>query len=335
MLVSVLLLWLLFSFVSGCGEPKSQSGKIVGGRGVDAKIYPWYVALVQARSEPSNLAVECGASLITKSHILTAAHCYRGIPAPAMKNAYKAVFVLENRCSGENSLIRRISRVTVHPNFNYNSLKNDIAIAQLESAVDFEPVCLPSTNSRSRGQGTIIGYGNLINNGQKFPCTLQEANVNVYSWNNCLKTGNYRDIANLPKTICAGFISGGVDTCNGDSGGPLLQINSSGNYFVKGITSFGHGCGIRNNPGVYTDVSKYIPWIRRNVGLAKTARQTTQKITYSIILAGVQRLMSISDQIRTGAASYLRMLKYCSNTLECPVSETNTSKHDSLYFFGS
>ncbi|CAH1405195.1 unnamed protein product [Nezara viridula] len=207
---------------------------------------------------------------------------YQGIPAPAMKNAFKAVFILENRCSGQNRLIKRISKVTIHQNFNYNSLKNDIAVAQLESAVDFEPVCLPPTNSRTRGQGTIIGYGNLVNNGQKFPCTLQEANVNVYSWNNCLKTGNYRDIINLPKTVCAGFKAGGIDTCNGDSGGPLLQVNSAGNYYIKGITSFGHGCGLQNNPGVYTDVSKYIPWIRRNAGLARTARETTQKITYTI-----------------------------------------------------
>lgn len=63
-----------------------------------------------------------------------------------MKNAFKAVFILENRCSGQNNMIKRISKVTVHPNFNYNTLKNDIAIAQLESAVDFEPVCLPSTS---------------------------------------------------------------------------------------------------------------------------------------------------------------------------------------------
>lgn len=62
--------------------------------------------------------------------------------------------------------------------------------------------------------------------------------------------------------LCAGFLSGGRDTCTGDSGGPL-QISSEDEACVAqiiGITSFGIGCG-STTPGIYTRVSEYIDWI--------------------------------------------------------------------------
>jgi secreted trypsin-like serine protease len=48
----------------------------------------------------------------------------------------------------------------------------------------------------------------------------------------------------------------------GDSGGPLQVKNKriSCMYTIIGVTSFGSQCGI-GDPGVYTRVSKYVPWI--------------------------------------------------------------------------
>ena len=46
----------------------------------------------------------------------------------------------------------------------------------------------------------------------------------------------------------------GKDTCQGDSGGPLIaRIN--GKYTLVGITSWGIGCGIKYQPGVYVKES--------------------------------------------------------------------------------
>lgn len=58
---------------------------------------------------------------------------------------------------------------------------------------------------------------------------------------------------------------GGKDTCQGDSGGPLAVKNSTGSYILKGITSYGTGCGRRNIPGVYTRVSAYLMWTCRTM----------------------------------------------------------------------
>ena len=56
--------------------------------------------------------------------------------------------------------------------------------------------------------------------------------------------------------ICAGYIEGGKDSCEGDAGGPLVC-----NKELQGITSWGYGCAERAHPGVYTQVCKLIDWI--------------------------------------------------------------------------
>ena len=55
--------------------------------------------------------------------------------------------------------------------------------------------------------------------------------------------------------VCAGFQSGGVDTCFGDSGGPLEAPLQGGGYRLVGITGWGKGCAEAGFPGVYTRVA--------------------------------------------------------------------------------
>lgn len=45
------------------------------------------------------------------------------------------------------------------------------------------------------------------------------------------------------------------------SGGPLMALTSDGLWLIIGITSYGKGCGQRNELGVYTHVSMYLKWI--------------------------------------------------------------------------
>ena len=65
--------------------------------------------------------------------------------------------------------------------------------------------------------------------------------------------------------LCAGGEKG-RDSCRGDSGGPLMTISIDKNrdvhWYAAGVVSFGPSpCGMENWPGVYTKVSKYVPWI--------------------------------------------------------------------------
>ena len=56
----------------------------------------------------------------------------------------------------------------------------------------------------------------------------------------------------------------GKDTCQGDSGGPLVVRNQYGKYFQIGIVSFSIGDCASDVPGVYTRVSLFNEWIKKN-----------------------------------------------------------------------
>ena len=46
-----------------------------------------------------------------------------------------------------------------------------------------------------------------------------------------------------------------MDTCRGDSGGPMFVEDASGVRRQIGIISFGYGCGATSFPRVYIEVS--------------------------------------------------------------------------------
>ena len=59
--------------------------------------------------------------------------------------------------------------------------------------------------------------------------------------------------------ICASDT--GVDLCQGDSGGPLIA-GENGEYVLAGVVSFGKECASPVYPGVYTEVSDFIDFIK-------------------------------------------------------------------------
>lgn len=51
----------------------------------------------------------------------------------------------------------------------------------------------------------------------------------------------------------------------GDSGGPLLLYVPSRQWVQVGIVSFGNKCAEPGYPGVYTRLTRYMPWIHTNM----------------------------------------------------------------------
>ena len=94
----------------------------------------------------------CGATLITRKHVLTAAHCIK----KDLTSVLLGEHILGKDDDGAMPEEFKIANVTKHENYNRRSYNNDIAIIELESEVTFKkgivPACLPSIASTLDGE---------------------------------------------------------------------------------------------------------------------------------------------------------------------------------------
>ncbi|KAG5841374.1 hypothetical protein ANANG_G00198840 [Anguilla anguilla] len=110
---------------------------------------------------------------------------------------------------------------------------------------------------------TVAGWGVTKNGGKAMSKVLRSAKVTVIDRNLCNSEKYYNHKPKITNTmLCAGSMGKKrTDTCAGDSGGPLLCEGA-----LRGVTSFGSGCGIKTKPGVYASLSKtQMEWIRKTI----------------------------------------------------------------------
>ena len=74
-----------------------------------------------------------------------------------------------------------------------------------------------------------------------------------------------RFLSNVDSKTEEGFENGGKDSCQGDSGGPLT-IKENTQHVAIGVVSFGLGCASNGFPGFYTRVTRFLDWIKTQVG---------------------------------------------------------------------
>ena len=96
--------------------------------------------------------------------------------------------------------------------------------------------------------------------------TLQVLDVPIVERRACQSQFARMRAAIGPTQLCAGGRVG-QDSCEGDSGGPLMMHDTWGPpYHLIGVTSFGDtNCGHSGTAGVYTRVSDYLDWILQNM----------------------------------------------------------------------
>lgn len=82
------------------------------------------------------------------------------------------------------------------------------------------------------------------------------------------KAGHEKRI--LDSFVCAGYSEGKKDSCEGDSGGPLMLERDDGRWSLVGTVSHGIRCAYPNMPGVYMRMTYYRPWIERVTGIGGT-----------------------------------------------------------------
>jgi secreted trypsin-like serine protease len=250
-----------------CGRRFVRQGRIVGGGTARYGEWPWQVSLRQWKN--GEFRHKCGAALLTRNWIVTAAHCVKDVsPSNLLVRVGEYNVLVDNEAHAHAN--RRIIRVITHVNFDKQSYEYDIAVLRMAKPVDFQPnaipICLPDGNSDLVGQtGSVTGWGRRSEYGQISPI-LREVHLPIISNEKCMQM--YRLSGQnewIPKIfLCAGTANGGKDSCEGDSGGPLVVKSENGRYVLAGIISWGIGCGDKNRPGVYTRISEFRSWITRN-----------------------------------------------------------------------
>ncbi|KAF4802167.1 Coagulation factor IX [Turdus rufiventris] len=168
---------------------------------------------------------------------------------------------------------RKVVRLLPHPTYDasINEYHNDIALLELDQPLTLNnyvtPICLGSrefTNTLlKQGVGTVSGWGRQLFGGRQ-ATTLQVLKVPFVDRPTCLKSTSTTILQNM---FCAGYATGGRDTCEGDSGGPYTT-EIEGTWFLTGITSWGEECARPGKYGIYTRVSKYVKWIKQTTRLS-------------------------------------------------------------------
>ncbi|KAK0091613.1 hypothetical protein PV326_002954, partial [Microctonus aethiopoides] len=239
-------------------EQSSTDPRIVGGRASSPKAWPSIVAIYK------NGLYKCGGVILNEYWILTAAHCLEKYHL----NYYRINAGLLRRFSfSPMEQTRQAEFIIIHPQYIPSVKLNDLGLIKLNEPLRFNrwirSICLPNnspTFNPTPGQYcTTIGWGSTVEFGPE-PDHLREVEVPILP--SCKQSTD-----NTAAVICAGKIEGGKDACQGDSGGPLMcKISEqTDQWYVAGIVSHGVGCARPGEPGAYTNVGYFSPWINNTM----------------------------------------------------------------------
>lgn len=200
----------------------------------------------------------CGGSILTRTYILTAAHCVSNedvnhVITPIAAERFTIRAGSNDRFSG--GVLVQVAEVIVHE--EYGNFLNDVALLRLESplilSASIQPIDLPTVDTPADVDVVISGWGRIKHKGD-LPRYLQ-----------------YNTLKSITRQQCEELIDFGFEgelcllhqvdngACNGDSGGPAVYNNQ-----LVGVAGFVvDGCG-STYPDGYARVFYFKDWIKKH-----------------------------------------------------------------------
>jgi len=176
---------------AGAGGRVPRRGRVVGGAEAEYTSWPWVVSLQQWNPNKASYQHKCGATLVERQWVVTAAHCVWEVEVGRVQ------VVL-----GEHDFYHReqhptstskLSSLVIHPDFDPVTFENDLAVLKLEVRVDWQPnilpACLPDSPQgrgagRAGGSGWVVGWGVTKQGGTLSP-VLRELKLPLLSNRDC------------------------------------------------------------------------------------------------------------------------------------------------------
>ncbi len=274
--------------------------KVVGGQYADPAHWPGFAALGVRRPDGS-VKLICGATMIGKRSALTAAHCIENYDEALSKRCKSKLLPssqlvlfpgLVDMDKAADAQPYKAVRVAAHPDAHCEdeleqtdgkpSYDNDLAILTVDHDYDgqISALSLSADTDPDSGLTAVAGLGTTeAQQSNRYPARdglevealsdrLLEAFLPIVSTDACRQSRKGTGGVVSDHQVCAGWVAPAArqaigDSCSGDSGGPLMAYDGAHRPYQIGLVSWGPTpCGVVGEPGVYTRLSAYAPWIR-------------------------------------------------------------------------
>lgn len=287
---------------TGPGATPVPSPRIINGTVAAPGAWPSQVGLLSSGQPDNYQAQFCGGTVINPSWILTAAHCVDGESAGA-------VDVLTNTQSLVSGGVRhRAAELRKFPSYNREIFDYDFALVRMGTPTDapLQALAAQGAGIASGAQAVTTGWGNQTSGGNDYPFDLYQTTVPVISNATCSR---FYPGGITAQMVCAGaapYLT--TDSCDGDSGGPLM-VFQSGRWVQVGITSSGIGCA-DGYPGIYSRVAAQSNWIKAQVRFGPHSNATdfvkaSWRDLYAAPPSNTALFLSVAGQNSTSPTAWL------------------------------
>ncbi|KAG8430685.1 hypothetical protein GDO86_020136, partial [Hymenochirus boettgeri] len=254
----------------------ANRGRIVGGKRTQPGKHPWLASLqLKVPVVPYPAGHLCGGTLIAECWVLTAAHCFKSLSQPRYWRVVLGKMDLaknetsEQTIDGEKivpmSTIARSPPVTITTLGVYEGLHFTLTTQLSNRSV----VKLKKVNGECAKETKYVKTACLPDRqfAAGVTCSILdgEGQRQIVSEASCSEPKSYGKLIDR-SMLCAGVEEGGIDSCQGDSGGPLA-CERNGVSQIAGVVSWGEGCGLKDKPGVYAPVHRFVSWIQNAIKL--------------------------------------------------------------------